>query len=423
MKCSRMRNRIALGASVLIAVSGSALSQESPDNQDSWVVRAGTVYTAAGEAISDGTVVVENGKIASVGTGSGSGDVLEVAAVTPGLIDLSVQVSTGDYSVEQSTEAAAAYSVIDGLDLFSYRWKRERESGVTAVLAAPIDHNVIGGAGVVIKTGGRPTLTEPDGRLVKRDACLRAAIGTQPSSGNVAPRGFPPTNFYARRPTTRMGVEWVFRKTFYDYLGAKRSGAELGPEEQAQHAVLDRVMTGELPLFVQAKATQDVRTAIFLKEEFGIPKMVLDYAIECWREPELLRRSGVGVVLPPFPKDGRIADGFANDAYFIPIGTAKELADLGVPFALSAHGAGDPGQRLARQAGFAQRGGLSFEQALEAVTIQPARMVGVDDRIGSIEAGKDADLVLWSGKPFEPTAGIVGVLIDGELVLDPRPKD
>jgi imidazolonepropionase-like amidohydrolase len=125
-------------------------------------------------------------------------------------------------------------------------------------------------------------------------------------------------------------------------------------------------------------------------------------------------------VLPPFPPDGRIPDGFVNDSYFLPLDAARELADLGVAFALSGHGAGEPGARLGDQAGLAMRGGLAFDAALAAVTLVPARMVGVDDRVGSLEVGKDADLVLWSGPPFEPSSRIVGVILGGELVVDPR---
>ena len=150
---------------------------------------------------------------------------------------------------------------------------------------------------------------------------------------------------------------------------------------------------------------------------------VLDAAAEASKELELVRRSGVGVVLPPLPKDGRLPDGFVPDTYFVALDSAAKLHELGVPVALSAHGASEPGERLARQAGYAMRGGLSFDDALAAVTITPARMVGVDDRIGSIEVGKDADLVLWSGTPFEPTSNVLGVLVDGELVLDPRSDD
>jgi imidazolonepropionase-like amidohydrolase len=383
-------------------------------NEGRWTIKAETVYPVARAPIENGAVVVADGKIQTVGKGGGGGTTLECAAVTPGLVDLSVHVNTGHFSAEQSSETPARLSIADGLDLFSFEWERELRSGVTTALAVPADYDVIGGLGVVLKTGGRPELAA---RLVRRDAVLRGAIGAQPSSGNNPPRFSEPTSFYFRRPTTRMGVEWVFRKAFYDAL----QGTNDGEREQAEdHAVLRRVLAGELPLSIQAKATQDVRTAIYLKEEFRIPRVLLDFAVEAWREPELLKRSGVAVVLPPFAPDGRHPDGFVNDSYFLPLDAARRLHDLGVTFALSGHGERTVGARLSEQAGLAQRGGLSFEAALEAVTLAPARMVGVEDRVGSIEAGKDADLVLWNGKPFEPTSRVIGVLLGGELVLDPR---
>ena len=103
------------------------------------------------------------------------------------------------------------------------------------------------------------------------------------------------------------------------------------------------------------------------------------------------------VVLPPFDADGR-----TTDNAFMTLSCAQVLHEAGVTIALSAHG-GSRERQLGLQAGYAMRGGLSFEAALAAVTINPARMLGVDDRVGSIEVGKDADLVLWNGKPFEPT--------------------
>ncbi len=384
---------------------------------DDWIIRAETVYTAAGAPIAGGHVGVVDGKIVSVGSGRGSGgEVLEVAAVTPGLIDLSVRIGTRDYSVEQSTETPIELSVADALDLYSYRWQRELESGVTAVLATPFDNAVLGGFGVVLKTGGPTSL---EGRLVKDQAVLRGSMGGQPSQGNFPPRGLPPVTFYARRPTTRMGVEWVFRKTYYDALAVAKSGAEVDERAAERNAILQRTLRGDLPVAVQAWATQDVRTAVYLKEEFGIPNMFVDAAAEAWREPDLLVRSGMGVVLPPHAFAGRTGD----DGAFFAWNTAALLHEAGVPIALSGHGSADIGDRLARQPAWAMRGGLPFEAALAAVTIQPARMVGVDDRIGSIETGKDADLVLWSGEPFALTSKIVGVLLNGLLIVDPRPSD
>lgn len=382
------------------------------DSSHDWTIRAGRVYTATGDPLDGGSVAVSGGKITAVSPGKGGGgdDVLECAAVTPGLIDLSVRISTGAFSVEQSTEAAVSYDVADTLDLFSYRWDRELQSGVTTVLANPADNDVIGGYGVVLKTGGKPTL---EARLVKDKAVLRGSMGSEPSNNNRPPRGARPSSFYYRRPTTRMGTEWVFRKAFYDTLAARKD------EERrtADTAVLERALSGELPVAVQAWATQDIRTAVYLKEEFKIPHMFVDAAAEAWKEPALLVRSGMDVVLPPFLFEGRPNEDDAFYAY----DTAKVLHDAGVRIALSGHGGEDPARRLNKQPGYAMRGGLSFDAALAAVTINPARMVGVDDRVGSLEVGKDADLVLWSGTPFEPTSRVIGVILNGELVLDPRP--
>jgi imidazolonepropionase-like amidohydrolase len=396
---------LALLSLALLAPAPRAAAQD-------WTIRAARVYTAAGDPFDDGSVVVSGGKITAVSTGRGGGgdDVLECAAVTPGLIDLSVRISTGAFSVEQSTEAAVGYDVADALDLYSYRWERELRSGVTTVLANPDDYDVLGGYGVVLKTGGEPTLAA---RLVKEQAVLRASMGSAPSDGNRPPRGSRPASFYYRRPTTRMGVEWVFRKAFYDTLAARKD-AEL---RTADTAVLERVLAGELPVACQAWATQDIRTAVYLKEEFKLPRMFVDAAAEAWKEPALLVRSGMDVVLPPFLFEGRPNQDDAFYAY----DTAKVLHEAGVRIALSGHGGEDPARRLNKQPGYAMRGGLSFDAALAAVTLNPARMVGVDDRVGSLEVGKDADLVLWSGTPFEPSSQIVGVILNGELVLDPRP--
>jgi imidazolonepropionase-like amidohydrolase len=146
--------------------------------------------------------------------------------------------------------------------------------------------------------------------------------------------------------------------------------------------------------------------------------MILDAAAEAWKEPQLLVRSGVAVVLPPFPASGRTGEGS-----FMAWDVAKLLHDQGVPIALSSHGRPEYEDRLAMQATYAMRGGLAFDDALAAVTIAPARMLGVEKRVGTVEVGKDADLLLWNGPPLEPSSRIVGVLLDGALVVDPRPRE
>ncbi len=409
--------QVFLGALLLAAVlpdSASAASAASAgasaqEGNPRWVIRAERVYTGTGSVLEGGFVAVANGKIAAVGSGSGgAGDELEVAAVTPGMIDLGARIVTHPDAVEQSTETAFTMRVADALDLFDPRWDRELESGVTTVLATPPDSDVIGGLCIALKTGGPKSLAA---RTVRADAALRGSFGSEPSQGNQSAQGVP-QSFYVRRPTTRMGVEWGFRKSFYDALAAARY-----PERTFAGAdVLQQVLDGELVLSVQAWATQDIRTAIYLKEEFGIERMILDAAAEAWMEPELLVRSGAAVVLPPFSFQGRVG----RDRAFFAWHTAELLRASGVPFALSGHGSEDPADRLSRQPALAMRGGLPFDAALAAVTIAPARMIGIDGRVGSIEVGKDADLVLWSGTPFQPTSRIVGVLLEGRLVVDPR---
>lgn len=387
------------------------------DDSQSWTIFADKVYTVSGDVLDGGTIRVQDGKIVAItpGGSAGSGErELSAAAVTPGMIDLSGRIDMGWRSVEQSSETPANLRAIDSLDVFDEAWERQARSGVTTVLAAPPDEAVIGGLASAVKTAGGPTLAS---RTLAADAALRAAMGSQPSIRNHPAFGRP-TDFFSRRPTTRMGVEWVLRETFYEAAASKKDASRAFPGSRELLAVLD----GTRPIAIQAWSTQDIRTAIYWKEEmeregFGRPRLILDAAAEAWMEPDLLVRAGASVVLPPFPMQGRTGEGA-----FMAWDTAKILHELEVPIALSSHNATSAEMRLDRQAGFAMRGGLPFDAALRAVTIDPARMIGVEKRVGSLEVGKDADLVLWSGTPFEATSRVVGVLVDGRLILDPRAK-
>jgi len=378
-----------------------------------FAVYADVVYTGTGSKYENAMVVLADGKIAAItpGVEAGDGDV-HVAAITPGMVDLSAHIWAGGNSVEETEEVTPAFRVAGTLDPFSRDWDRQLKHGVTTVVANPYDNNCIGGLSVALKTGGAPTI---EARTVKADVALRGAMGTQPSSKNHPAAGRP-TDFYSRRPTTRMGVEWTWRKAMYDALQAE------GDEERAFDGLpeLLRALDGDLPVFVQAWATQDIRTAIFLKEEMareGKPgmRLIIDAGAEAWREIDLVVRTKAAVVLPPFTESGRTTDGafFAADC-------AAKLHEKGVPLALSSHNARTVGTYLEHQAAYARRGGLEFDAALAAVTINPARMVGIDDRVGSIEVGKDGDLALWNGTPFELTSRVVGVVLEGELIEDPR---
>jgi imidazolonepropionase-like amidohydrolase len=392
---------------LLLALTGGVAPAET------LTVSTDRLYARPGEVLENVVVTVTDGKITAVAPGRVDGDDgLHVAAITAGMVDLSSRINTGERSVEETEEVTPQYRVADSLDLFDRAWDRQLRHGVTTVVASPYDNNCIGGLSVALKTGGEPTL---EARLVKHDVALRGAFGSQPSSKNHPAYGRP-TDFYSRRPTTRMGVEWTWRKAFYDalYAAGRPERAFAGVEQ------LSAALEGELPVFAQAWATQDIRTAVFLKEEMageGRPKMrlIIDCGAEAWREPEMLVRTGTAVVLPPLPGDGRSGDGALYTAT-----AASKLHEAGVPLALSSHNSGRSGSFLGDQAALARRGGLPFDAALAAVTITPARMVGVDDRVGTVEVGKDGDLALWNGTPFELSSKVVGVVLDGNLVIDPR---
>jgi len=384
---------------------------EAVVDSQSLTVYADVVYTSTGERIENGGVTVSDGRIRAVGAMRAPKDALHVAAITAGMIDLSGHVTTGG-SVEESREVTPEIRVAGTLDPFSISWARQLRSGVTTVLVSPDDRNVIGGLAVALKTGGEKSI---EARTVKADAALRGAFGSEPSRGNHPAYGRP-TDFYSRRPTTRMGVEWEWRKAMYDAVAASKDPARTFPGSDE----LMRALKGELVVVAQAWATQDIRTAIFLVEEMaqqveGGVRLVLDAGAETWKEPDLLKRSKAAVILPPFAHAGRTTDGA-----FMAWNVARRLQDLGVTIALSSHDALDDGARLAMQGAYARRGGLTLDEALAAVTINPARMIGIDDRVGSIEIGKDGDLCLWSGEPFQATSRVVGVVLDGELVVDPR---
>jgi imidazolonepropionase-like amidohydrolase len=417
---------LVLGLAVVVAQCPSvrAATGDGKPEQKAWVIWADRVYTGTGTNFDAGMVGVGGGKISMVAPSRGSDDedpdrVLRCFAVTPGLVDASVRISKGQSSVEQSKEVQPDMRVADTLDPFAIEWDRQMRNGVTTVLVNPPDADVIGGLSVALKTAGPDTIAA---RTIKADAVLRGSMGTEPSRGNHPAFGRP-TDFYSRRPTTRMGVEWEWRKAFYDAAAAAHDSSRAFPGSER----LKQALKGEITVSIQAWATQDIRTAVFLKEEIereeefkdGLnkPRFFLDAAAEAWKEPQLLVRARVPVVLPPFPPSGR-----TRDNAFMALNVAEELRKEGIPFALSSHGSPAPENSLAMQAGYAMQGGLPFENALAAVTSVPARLMGVADRVGTLEAGKDADLVLWNGQPFEPSSRVIAVIVDGVLRYDGREK-
>jgi len=272
---------------------------------------------------------------------------------------------------------------------------------------------VIGPRGTVVQTadaGGD--------RVLVPVAAVKATIGSDPSYFGV--RNRTPSRYsmsiYARRPNSRMGLVWVFRKAFYDARNREQGldmyGADVPPA--AAVPVLLDVLHGKVPLRIQARIQRDILSAIRLADEFHLP-FTLEEATEAYLCIDEIKAANVPVIFGPIYETAtgirrRSGEGRRSRPY-----TIRALLDAGIPTALSAQEMREE-DGLARQAMYAMRFGVSLNDALQSVTATPAKLLGIDDKLGTLEAGKQANVVAWSGPPFAATSRITRVVIRGQTV-------
>jgi imidazolonepropionase-like amidohydrolase len=377
-----------------------------------------TAYTNArilpggSSPIENGVLVIAGGKILALGgaetaipDGSTRVD-CKGATITPGLIDASFRgTSSGADFNEQSDEVTPHLRVLDSLDPQDKVFERARNAGVTTVHVMPGTRNVIGGLGCVIKTAG----SDPQAMVIKQDASLRIVMGAEPSMGNRAIRGGSVDSIYYRRPTTRMGVVWEARKSFFAAQQAMQTqGAP--PSADPGRAVLERVLKGQLTAVTTARSEQDLRTALRIAAEFGY-QTVLDDAQDAHLVLDEIAAAKTTVLLGA-PSATAVAGSAGGDGADPRSATVALLAKRGIPFVITT-GSNLAALDLVREAMFAVRNGLSATQALDAITIEPAKLLGIADRTGSLAPGKDADFVVWSTDPLDPAAQATSVHIDG----------
>jgi imidazolonepropionase-like amidohydrolase len=312
---------------------------------------------------------------------------------------------------EQSSEVVPHFEVFDAIDQGSDDFDRLLEEGVTTIYVSPDSSAVIGGRGSLMKTGG------PIGARYLGAGAVKGVLGSDAyryGSRNRSPFRTM-VSVYTRRPDSRMGVTWVFRKAFHDALlrakGVEPSGADTSSASASR--VLSQVLAGEVPLRIQARTAPDIETAFRLCGEFGLD-FILEDPVEAWKRVDLLSESGVDVVFGPvFDVPSGILAG-TNESRGARLHTLRELVSSGVSVSLSAQDLrGEEG--LARQVMLAIRHGVDPAMALRLVTQNPARLLGIDAQVGTIEAGKRADLVIWSGTPFSSLSQIEKVYHEGVI--------
>jgi imidazolonepropionase-like amidohydrolase len=264
--------------------------------------------------------------------------------------------------------------------------------------------NVIGGVIVSVKTYGDTA----DGMLIQEDG-MKAAMGENPKRFHGEREG--------RQPSTRPGVAATLREQFMqaeDYLDSKENtGEDESFERDLGMENLSRVLTGDLPLRVHAHRADDIRTVFRIADEFGIDDLSIEHATEGHVMAEAFLERDVPAVVGPSLYSAR-----KYELRNITFETPGILHDAGVKIAIQTDAPILPQQHLDVCVGLAVREGLPPEAALDTVTVNPAEILGIEDRVGTLAPGTDADIAVWDGEFWRVDSHTQHVFVDGEHVFD-----
>jgi imidazolonepropionase-like amidohydrolase len=377
---------------------------------DVTAVKAGRILTISGSPIEGGVILIKNGKITDIGKEieiPENASVVDAgkSVVMPGLVDASAAPPVRGDLNEQSDEITPTIRISTALDPQSKLLKRVVQTGITTLYVSPGWRNVIAGLGAVIK----PTGKTPKEMLIKEDAALTIVMSLDSTYGNQIPWRQPPTNFYFRRPTTRMAVIWMLRKGFFDAQEYAKSAEKDDPDLE----VLASALEDKIPVRLNVRRAINIRTALKLAEEYSL-QLILDECTEGYKVVEEIAQKQVPVVLGPFYYyPGGLSQ--SREGREVNWNNAGILAKAGVKVALTS-GAQARSIDLLTAAAFAVRHGMPEDEALKAVTITPAEILGVADRVGTLEKGKDADILILSGDPLKVTTRIEKVILNGKTV-------
>jgi len=402
-----------MSARALRAASAAVLLLSSPAGAATLAVRAKTLHTVAGQPIRDGIVVVRDGKIVAVGpaarTSTPAGaEVLEAAVVVPGLVDAHTVVGLSGilnqpHDQDQLERSEPVQPELRAIDAYNARdelvaWVRS--FGVTTIHAGHAPGALVSGQTLIAKTRGNTV----DRAVIVPEAMVATTFG---ESAMHADRE------KGKAPGTRSKAVAMLRQELVQAreYAAKRASEDPAkrPERSLRQDALERVLARELPLLVTAERHQDILSVLRVAREFEI-RVVLDGAAEAHLVLDEIRAAGVPVL--PHPPMQRAWGEMENATMEL----AARLDAARIPFAFqSGFESYVPKTRvLLFEAAIGAANGLGPERALAAATIEAARILGVEERVGSIEVGKDGDLALYDGDPFEYTTHCIGVVIEGE---------
>jgi imidazolonepropionase-like amidohydrolase len=374
------------------------------------------VVPVAGDPIENGTVLIENGRITAVGADVQVPAGVESVDATgkwvlPGFIESHGHVGiheeangpAGDDTNEMTVPNTAAVRAIDAVNIDDEGFRDALSGGVTSVVVKPGSGNPIGGQTVAIKSWGGRTIDE---QVIREAVSVKSALGENPK------RVYGAKNV---TPSTRLGVAMIIREAFVEAQNyralrddaikeGKPFARDLGKE------TLVRVLDGELAWDQHTHRHDDIATAIRLADEFGY-RLVINHGTEAHKIADVLAERDIPVIFGPmFTSRSKVE---LKDRAIANLG---KLAAAGVRVAITTDHPVVPVNFLVHQASLAVKEGLPRETALEALTVNPAAFLKLDDRVGSLTPGLDGDVVVWSGDPLDVNSRAERVFIEGAEV-------
>ena len=374
----------------------------------------GHIKTMAGADIEKGSILLgDDGKIVAVGADVACPEGAQIIdaegrLVAPGFVEPHSHIGlreaaclwTGIDHNEKTDPLTPQMRGIDAINPMDEYFADAVAGGVTTVCAGPGSANVIGGTFAAIKTVGRRV----DDMIIKNPVAMKCAFGENPK--NAYGQGA------KKAPLTRMGIAALMREMLFkarDYQEAKDAGKE--PKFDMKLEAMLPVMRGEIPMKVHAHRADDILTAIRIGKEFGI-KLTLDHCTSGGEIADILGMEGYPVALGP-SFGCKSKPELADKTY----ATAAKLHAAGVKVSILTDCPVLPQDSLAMCAGLAVSAGLPMEAGWKAITINAAEHIGCADRVGSLEAGKDADVVLWNSDPLTTLgAKAYMTIVDGKIV-------
>ena len=377
-------------------------------------VRNGWIHDAVCEEVCQGDILVENGKIKAIGEHLDMKEGVQIVDakglhVYPGFVEAHGHIGLDGYGIgyegmdynELNDIVTPHLRGIDGVKPMDAAFSSAAKAGVTCVCTGPGSANVLGGTFVTIKTAGRRV----EEMVVKDNVAMKCAFGENPK------RVYREKKDSCRMSTAAFLREMLFRTR--EYMEKKEAAGDdlfKKPAFDMKLEALIPVIKGEMPLKAHAHAAEDIFTALRIAREFDV-KITLEHVTEGHLIVEELAKENVPLAVGPTLTSASKYE-LRNKSWTTP----GVLAAAGCQVSIITDSPVIPQEYLPLCAGLAVQAGMDSFAALQAVTINPARHAGIADRVGSLEVGKDADLVITDGCPFEVSTKVKHVFIDGKEV-------